>query len=105
MPLYEIYFQNTSKKLYKIWKKQYTNNYWYKWFSARDIGIALGYSNPKESIRKNVDKSDKKELRNINSTNNVEFPPRTIFLTEAGLYSLILKSRFPKTKKIQRLDN
>ncbi len=71
------------------------------WFNANEIAIALGYSEPKQAIIKNVDKFDKIQLEKINTSIKINKHPHSIYINESGLYSLILKSRLKNTKKIK----
>ena len=71
------------------------------WFNANDTAKALGYSYPKDAINANVDKSDKIKLENINIDIMPEKHPHSIYLSESGLYSLMLLSRLPKAKKFK----
>lgn len=68
------------------------------WFVGKDVALALGYSNPREELKKHVDEEDKatvtihdgRQTRNVNAIN------------ESGLYSLILSSKLPEAKKFKR---
>ena len=63
------------------------------WFNAHEVCEALGYKNPKLTIINNINKKDKIQLEKINTNIKVEKHPHSIYITEAGLYSLIFMSR------------
>jgi prophage antirepressor-like protein len=72
------------------------------WFNAIEIANSLEYSYPSEVIKKNIDKSDKIQLKNINTGLKINKHPHSIYLSESGLYSLILHSKLPKAKKFKQ---
>lgn len=74
------------------------------WFNANDIAVSLGYKYPKNAIINNVDQEDKIQLQDINTDIKVKKHPHSIYLNESGLYSLIILSRLPKTKKFKKMD-
>ena len=68
--------------------------------------LSLGYKNTKDAIIKLVDTEDTIYLRDLK--NNIkdfhEFPvnhPMTVFINEAGLYSLVLRSKLKSAKKFK----
>jgi hypothetical protein len=72
------------------------------WFRAKDIATVLGYANTTQAVLKNVDNDDRRKMKEL-----VNLPERltldyhtcnTIFINEAGLYSLILRSEKPEAK-------
>lgn len=71
------------------------------WFNANEISISLGYKNPKKAITKNIGKKDKIQLKNINMDIIIKKHPHSIYISESGLYSLMLSSRLKKTKKFK----
>ena len=71
------------------------------WFNANDVAEALGYAYPSDTINANVDKTDKIKLADINIDFKVFKHPHSIYLSESGLYSLILTSRLKKAKKFK----
>ena len=79
------------------------------WFKARDVSLALGYVNICKSISDHVDPEDRIALgqlkkgvtkRNLLFHNNEQ--ESTIFLNEAGLYSLVLQSKFLFAREFKR---
>jgi prophage antirepressor-like protein len=71
------------------------------WFNANDVAEALGYAYPSDTINANVDKTDKIKLADINIDFKVFKHPHSIYLSESGLYSLMLTSRLKKAKKFK----
>ena len=76
------------------------------WFKGKDVAIALGYTNTKQALVVNVDNDDKKKLEEVSKG----LPDRplpgnaknTIYINEAGLYSLILRSEKPEAKAFKK---
>lgn len=62
------------------------------------VADILGYANTPKAIRDHVDDEDKLTERIVLSGQNRE----VIFINESGLYSLILSSKMPNTKKFKR---
>ena len=71
------------------------------WFNANETAKALGYAYPKDTINSNIDKSDKIKLSDINFNIKINKHPHSIYLSESGLYSLMLTSKLKKTKKFK----
>jgi prophage antirepressor-like protein len=74
------------------------------WFQAKNICTILKHTNTRKAIRDLVDKKDRKPLDKIvkdykSLYKNVQ--GHTIFINEAGLYSLIFSSRMKEAKKIR----
>lgn len=69
------------------------------WFNAKQVCISLKYQQPKKTINKNVDKSDKIQLKNMDISLEIKQQPDTIYINESGLYSLLISSRTEKAKK------
>ena len=76
------------------------------WFKAKDCALALEYIATKQAIRKNVKDKHKTnfDILNKNSTGVTQTPvdildkdlpirPQTVYINEAGLFSLILMSK------------
>ena len=79
------------------------------WFKARDISLALGYVNVYKSISDHVDPKDrialsqlKKGVMKRNPLFHKNEQESTIFLNEAGLYSLVLQSKLPFAREFKR---
>ncbi len=67
-------------------------------FVGKDVAEALGYSNVQKAIRVHVDDEDK----GVNEMGTPGGTQKTIFITESGLYSLILSSKLPQAKVFKR---
>ena len=81
------------------------------WFNGREIASILGYSNYWDAIKRHVDEEDKFDLETLISKVLVfhEDPEKlnkndlsAIYITESGLYSLILKSKLKSAKDFKR---
>ena len=70
------------------------------WFNANDVANALGYAYASDTINANVDKTDKIKLADINIDIKIDKHPHSIYLSESGLYSLMLTSRLKKAKNL-----
>lgn len=74
------------------------------WFKGKDVALFLEYSFPKKAIQDNVKYCDKKQLKDLisistnKSVKNLQ--PQTIFISETGMYSLILQSKMPMAEKV-----
>jgi len=67
-------------------------------FVGKDVAEALGYSDPQKALKMHVDDDDKLTRQIV-----VSGQRRTIiFITESGLYSLILSSKLPQAKVFKR---
>lgn len=72
------------------------------WFVGKDVADVLGYSNSRKALNDHVDAEDKEFLTSRNVTLE-NIPNRGItVVNESGLYSLILSSKLPSTKKFKR---
>lgn len=101
------------------------------WFVGVDITRALGYENPRDALKKNVDKEDKR-FKTLNlDDNTINYPrmrityagsenveistlarnekkpknsgaKRVTMVNESGLYSLIFGSQLPEAKAFKR---
>ena len=76
------------------------------WFRGTEAAMALGYTNPRKAIRDHVDAEDKGVLDNFRGN---ETDPLTnhnegaaVYISESGLYSLIMRSKLPHAKAFQR---
>ena len=70
------------------------------WFNAKDCALTLGYLDSNDAIKKHVDKDDKIRLKKI-QIDNRQGHPDTLYISEAGLYSLVLRSRLKSSKKFK----
>lgn len=72
-------------------------------FVGKDVAEALGYSNASKAVIMHVDEEDKLELLvYLDSQNgNAGQRRKTTFISESGLYSLILSSKLPSARKFK----
>ena len=68
------------------------------YFVAKDIAIALGYSNPRKAIIDHVDEEDK----GVTKCDTLGGAQEITIINESGLYSLILSSKLPSAKEFKR---
>lgn len=69
------------------------------WFVGRDVAEILGYSKARNAIATHVDDEDKKDAPiqgTLGGTQNMTV------INESGLYSLIISSKLPTSKKFKR---
>ncbi len=72
------------------------------YFVGKDVAEILGYANTKDALIAHVDAEDKTIIqRSENTTFDVPNRGLTV-INESGLYSLILSSKLPTTKKFKR---
>ncbi len=105
-----IYFNGNQIK-YFYFKQQI-------YFKAKDVANILEYVNSKQSIFNHIDNNDKITIKAIWGGLNFSLPlksneyikinslfgnedPKTIFINESGLYSLILGSKKPEAKQFK----
>jgi anti-repressor protein len=71
------------------------------WFSAIDIAKILEYSNTKLAIQRNVKQNQKSYFVYLKKYYHKDFKihPHSVFINEAGLNRLILKSKKPIADK------
>lgn len=67
------------------------------WFAGKDVALVLGYKNPQDAVRKNVDEED----RTVSESLIVNGTGLTV-INESGLYSLVLSSKLPSAKVFKR---
>ena len=67
------------------------------WFCAKDVSTCLGYTNTQQAILHNVDEEDRAQLRDFKDLKCVPHchEGEEIFISELGMYSLILSSQMP----------
>ena len=93
------------------------------WFCGRDLCVILEYTNIKQALQNNVDDDCKKSLSSLSSDVDERGSPtsetailgksnlenisynegKTVYINEAGLYSLIMGSRTPMAKQFRSL--
>ena len=66
-------------------------------FCAKDVALALGYTNTMKAVRDHVEEEDKLRERIVLSGQNRE----AIFINESGLYALILSSKLDSAKRFK----
>jgi prophage antirepressor-like protein len=76
----------TPPPLYKIW------------FNAKQLTKAIGYKDQKDALNTHVNKKDRIQLQYINHSINIKQQPQTLYLSESGMYKLMLKSRMKKAE-------
>lgn len=69
------------------------------WFVGKDVALALGYVNPRRTLKLHVDDEDKKEYQIGTPLRGKQ---QATIINESGLYSLILGSRLLSAKKFKR---
>ena len=68
-------------------------------FVGRDAAKALGYTNPRDAIKRHVDEEDKGVVKHDTLKGGVQ---AITVISESGLYSLILSSKLPEAKVFKR---
>ena len=69
------------------------------WLVGKDVAVALGYTNPRDALRKHVDNEDR---NTVAVHDGIKGNPNMTIINESGLYSLILSSKLPGAKKFKR---
>ena len=79
------------------------------WFKAVVVATILKYTNQRKAIRDHVDPEDKRKLSELvsKSKRNESFPLKlndcnSLYLSESGLYSLVLRSKLESAKIFKR---
>jgi prophage antirepressor-like protein len=68
------------------------------WFVGNDVASILGYTNPRDAIRKHVYDED----RGVASCDTPGGKQKMSVINESGLYSLVLLSKLPQAKSFRR---
>jgi|SRR5579872_7117310 len=68
------------------------------WFNAKETSFALGYAKHIGAINKHTSKDDRSQLQYIDYDEYAGHP-HSLYLNEAGLYKLILRSKLPAAKQ------
>jgi len=71
------------------------------YFKGKDVATALGYQDTKQAVRKHVEDDDKismENLRGVETTTLNWNDKNTIYINEAGFYSLVLSSKLESAK-------
>jgi anti-repressor protein len=69
-------------------------------FVGKDVAEALGYKKPENALAVHVESEDKTTTLIQGTGSN--YKSRSIFITESGLYFLILSSKLPQAKAFKR---
>ena len=69
------------------------------WFVGKDVATSLGYAKPLNALATHIDEDD---FLKQGLADNIGRMQETIFINESGLYSLVLSSKLPTTKKFKR---
>ena len=69
------------------------------WFNGNELTKAIGYSDSRDAIRSHTDKLDRIQIKNIIHSLDIKQHPQTVYISEAGLYKLILRSKLKSSKK------
>ena len=70
------------------------------YFVGKDVAEILGYSNPRDALRKHVDDEDKND--GVAICDSIGREQKPILINESGLYSLIFSSKLPTAKQFKR---
>lgn len=68
------------------------------YFVGKDVAEILGYSNPRDAIKKHIDDEDK----GVAKCDTLGGSQNQTIINESGLYSLILSSKLPTAKRFKR---
>ena len=69
------------------------------WFNGNELTRAIGYSDSRDALRSHTDKVDRIQIKNIIHSLDIKQHPQTVYVSEAGLYKLILRSKLKSSKK------
>ena len=76
------------------------------WFRAKDAAAALGYRNLNDAIAKHVDEEDKQSMENLRGRDSRPLTNpnegASTYISESGLYSLIMGSKKPYARAFKR---
>jgi prophage antirepressor-like protein len=68
------------------------------WFNANQITKAIGYRDSKDAIKTHISNTEKIQFKLINHSNTIKQQPQTLYISEAGLYKLVLRSKLGKAQ-------
>ena len=72
-----------------------------RWYRAKDVAIALGYKNTKQAVITNVIIDNKRRLSELKPQANQDYnDANTIYINEAGLRALVIKSQLPTASDV-----
>ena len=69
------------------------------YFVGKDVAAILGYSNSRKALIDHVDDEDK---NTVTIRDGIPGNPNQVVINESGLYSLILSSKLPTSKRFKR---
>ena len=76
------------------------------WFKGAEAAAALGYVAPAKAVRTHVDPEDRQRLDSLKGTVAVPLPRGNggacMYISESGLYELIMRSQLPCAKAFKR---
>ena len=76
------------------------------WFCGNDIANALGYARPRNAVRDHVDEEDRVGLHNLGRTDSMlpleHNEGAQVFISESGVYALIMRGKLKEAKLFQR---
>jgi len=76
------------------------------WFRAKEAAAAMGYKNLNDAIAKHVDKDDKQSMENLRGRDSRPLTNPNegacTYISESGLYSLIIGSKKPHAQAFKR---
>lgn len=67
------------------------------WFVGKDVAEALGYSNPRDALKKHVDPEDK----GVANCDTLGGSQELTIINESGVYSLVFGSKLPTAKEFK----
>lgn len=68
------------------------------WFVGKDVANALGYGNPRQALKTNVDDDD----RGVHPVDTLSGTQDMTVINESGLYSLVLSSKLESAKRFKK---
>ncbi len=72
------------------------------WFKFSNIAYILEYRDRNDVLKKHVDKKYRKHIKNIKTNQEIiKQKPDTVYITESGLYKLLIRSRMKKAEQFQ----
>lgn len=69
------------------------------WFIGKDVAIALGYVNPRKTLADHV--KDNHKMDGVTIRDSIGREQKPIFIDEAGVYALIMRSKLPQAEAFQ----
>jgi prophage antirepressor-like protein len=76
------------------------------WFRGKEAAAALGYKNLRQAIRNNVDEEDRATMQNLRGLPSSPLSNANegacVYISESGLYSLIMSSKLAHAKAFKR---